>query len=115
LREALALVDTRKAQRGFSLLGSHTIAAMRQPATSAELTTVPRFGSEIPGVEPAVVPNDVLPRGSPAPGGCVTTTLLQAPDCNEPDTMPVVLAEDPGPVPICETGRSAVLSGLCEP
>jgi hypothetical protein len=49
-----------------------------------------------------------------APGGCVTTTLLEAPDGNEPDTIPVVLAEDPVPVPICETGRSAVLSGRCE-
>ena len=56
--------------------------------------------------------DDVLPRGSIAPFGCVTTTLLEAPDGDNPETTPVVLADCPVPVPICVTARSAVSAGL---
>jgi hypothetical protein len=88
------------------------MAAIRQQATRTEPTIVPRVASAIPDPEPAAVPGDALPARSIALRGCVTTTLLEAPVCE--DTIPVVLAEDPVPVPICETGRSAVSAGLSE-
>src|SRR5882672_4329714 len=81
------------------------MAAIRQQATRTGPTIVRPAASAILDLEPAAVPDDELPPGSIAPRGCVTTTLLEAPDCE--DTTPVVLAEGAVPVPICETGRSA--------